>query len=140
MNHRLRDLFVTEPIHHIFYHPSTVRTYGVAPCAPSTARGSRSATRTAPSRCSRAARLLLQCCREISRQFMLLACLNTCTGNLCKAVPRLRECCRKVEAEEVSNSRKKIHQTWERPFRGALYKINETNPQTYIKRFRSGAT
>ena len=27
-----------------------------------------------------------------------------CTENLYKAVPRLRECCRQVEAEEVSNS------------------------------------
>ena len=44
--------------------------------------------------------------------------LCTCipnTGNLFKAVPRLGECCRQVEAEEVSNSRNKIHQTWERP-------------------------
>ena len=31
-------------------------------------------------------------------------------------VPRLRECGREVEAEEVSNSRNKIHQTWERPY------------------------
>ena len=38
-----------------------------------------------------------------------------------KAVPRLCECCRQVEAKEVSNSRNKIHQTWERPYSGALY-------------------
>ena len=37
------------------------------------------------------------------------------TGKLYKAVPRLRECCRQVEAQEVSNSRNIIHQTWERP-------------------------
>ena len=41
--------------------------------------------------------------------------------NLYKAVPRLGECCRQVEAEEVSNSRKKIHQTWDRPYRYSLY-------------------
>ena len=44
-----------------------------------------------------------------------------CTGNLYKAVPRLRGCCRPVEAEEVSNSRNKIHRTWERPYRDSLY-------------------
>ena len=42
------------------------------------------------------------------------------TGNLYKAVPRLGECCRQVEAEEVSNSRNKIHQTWEWPYRDSL--------------------
>ena len=30
------------------------------------------------------------------------------TGNLYKAVPRLGECCRQVDAEEVSNSRNKF--------------------------------
>ena len=30
--------------------------------------------------------------------------------------PRLRECSRQVEAEVVSNSRIKIHQTWQRPY------------------------
>ena len=44
-----------------------------------------------------------------------------CTGNLYKAVPRLRECCGQVEAEEVSNSRSKIHQTWGQPYRDSLY-------------------
>ena len=43
------------------------------------------------------------------------------TGNLYKAVSRLREFCRQVEAEEVSNSRSKIHQTWGRPHRNSLY-------------------
>ena len=33
------------------------------------------------------------------------------TGNLYKIVPRLRECCMQVEAEVVSNSWNKIHQT-----------------------------
>ena len=33
-----------------------------------------------------------------------------------KVVPRLRECCRQVEAEVVSNSRNRIHQTWGLPF------------------------
>ena len=44
-----------------------------------------------------------------------------CAGNLHKAVPRLRECCGQVEAEEVSNSTNKIHQTWERPYGDSLY-------------------
>ena len=35
------------------------------------------------------------------------------TGLDYKAVPSLRECCRQVEAEVVSNSRDKIHQTWQ---------------------------
>ena len=38
--------------------------------------------------------------------------------------PRLRECCRQVEPERVSNSRKKIHQTWERPCGDSLYIYN----------------
>ena len=42
------------------------------------------------------------------------------TGNLYKAVPRFRECGMHVEAEEVSNSRNKIHQTWEQPYRDSL--------------------
>ena len=33
----------------------------------------------------------------------------------------LRECCRQSQAEVVSNSRKKIHQTWGPPFSRALY-------------------
>ena len=36
-------------------------------------------------------------------------------------VPSLRECCRQVEAEEVSNSRNKIHQTWGPQFCRPLY-------------------
>ena len=32
----------------------------------------------------------------------------------------MRECCRQVEAEEVSNSRNNIHQTWEQPYRDSL--------------------
>ena len=40
--------------------------------------------------------------------------------------PRLRECCRQVEAEEVSKSRNKIHQTWGPKFcrRWALSCVN----------------
>ena len=38
------------------------------------------------------------------------------TGNLYKAIPRLRECSKQVEAEVLSNSRNKIHQTWKRPY------------------------
>ena len=45
------------------------------------------------------------------------------TGNLNKAVPRLRECCRQVEAEEVSNSRNNIHKTRELSYSQALYVV-----------------
>ena len=51
------------------------------------------------------------------------ASIHLATGILYKAVPRLRECCRQVEAEEVSNSRNKIHQTWEWPYRDSLYTV-----------------
>ena len=43
------------------------------------------------------------------------------SGNVYKVVPRLRECCRQVEEEAVSNSRNKIHQTWEQPYGDSLY-------------------
>ena len=49
------------------------------------------------------------------------------TGLDYKAVPRLRECCMQVEAEVVSNSRNKIHQTWEWPYSPALYVIPISN-------------
>ena len=38
-----------------------------------------------------------------------------------KVGPRLREHHRRVDAEVVSNSSNKIHQTWEPPFSRALY-------------------
>ena len=41
--------------------------------------------------------------------------------------PRLHEYCRHVEAEVVSNSKNKIHQTWGPPFSRALYKLNHVN-------------
>ena len=51
-----------------------------------------------------------------------MPCTSTTSSGLhYKAVPRLRECWRQVEAEVVSNSRNKSHQTWERPFSGDLY-------------------
>ena len=37
----------------------------------------------------------------------------------------MRECCRQVEAEVVSKSRNKIHQTWGPPINGALYIRNK---------------
>ena len=43
------------------------------------------------------------------------------TGLGKKAVPRLREWCRQSQAEVVSNSRNKIHQTWGPPIIWALY-------------------
>ena len=47
--------------------------------------------------------------------------VNPRTGLGWNVIPRLRECCRQVEAEVVSNSKNKIHQTWGPPFRRALY-------------------
>ena len=47
------------------------------------------------------------------------------TGLNYKAALRLQECCRQVEAEEVSNSRNKIHQTWELPFSRDLYLMSQ---------------
>ena len=38
-----------------------------------------------------------------------------------KALARLRECCRQAQAGVVSNSKNKIHQTWQEPFSRALY-------------------
>ena len=38
------------------------------------------------------------------------------TGFGQKVVPRLCECCRQNQAEVVSNSRNKLHQTWPKPF------------------------
>ena len=38
------------------------------------------------------------------------------TGLRYKAGLRLHECCKQVEAEKVSNSRKKVHQTWGLPY------------------------
>ena len=45
-------------------------------------------------------------------------CQNT--GLDYRAVPILRKCCRQVEAEVVSNSRNKVHQTWECHYSPAL--------------------
>ena len=39
-----------------------------------------------------------------------------------KPIPRLRESCEQVEAEVVSNSKNKTHQTWDQSYNGALYK------------------
>ena len=39
----------------------------------------------------------------------------------------MRECCRQVESEAVSNSRIKFHQTWGPPYRGALYVLRIHN-------------
>ena len=43
------------------------------------------------------------------------------TGLGLKVVPRLCECCRQSQAEVVSKSSNKIHQTWGPPFNQALY-------------------
>ena len=43
-----------------------------------------------------------------------------------KVVPKLREFFRKVEAEVVSNSRNKIHQTWGQHFNPSLYYYGDT--------------
>ena len=42
------------------------------------------------------------------------------TGLGQKVIPRLRECCRHSQAEVVSKSSNKIHQTWGPPFSRAL--------------------
>ena len=49
------------------------------------------------------------------------------TGLHSKAVPRLRECCRQVEADVVSSSRNKTLATWERPYsyNGSLGELPE---------------
>ena len=44
-------------------------------------------------------------------------------------IPRLREFLREVEAEVVSKSRNKIHQTWIPPFSRALYCWIEVVPE-----------
>ena len=44
-----------------------------------------------------------------------------CTGVAKRVLPWLRECFRQVEAEVVSNSSNKIHQTWEALFWRPLY-------------------
>ena len=49
--------------------------------------------------------------------------VNPHTGLGWNVVPRLRECLRQVEAEVVSNSNNKIHQTWESLFWPPLYSI-----------------
>ena len=50
-----------------------------------------------------------------------------CTGVAKRVLPRLRECSRQVEAEVVSNSSNKIHQTWGPPFSRALYLLHGRN-------------
>ena len=47
------------------------------------------------------------------------------TGLDYEAVPRLQECCRQFEAEVVSISRNKVHQTWEQSYSRALYEIED---------------
>ena len=51
-------------------------------------------------------------------------CVSISTG----WVPRLREWCRQSQAEEVSKSRNKIHQSWGPPFSRALYIESEPSP------------
>ena len=68
--------------------------------------------------------------RRSNTRFMLNSHLPT-IGKLWIAIPlyraplmvgpRLRECCRQVEAEMVSRSRNKVHQTCGPPISGALY-------------------
>ena len=45
------------------------------------------------------------------------------TGVAKIVLPRLRECSGQVEAEVVSNSRNKIHQTWESLFGTPMYTV-----------------
>ena len=50
--------------------------------------------------------------------------LSRSTGSGKKVDPRLRECCRQSQAEVVSKSSNKIHQTRGPPFSRALYRCN----------------
>ena len=50
--------------------------------------------------------------------------IQTFTGLGKKVVPRLCECCRQSQAEVVSKSSNKIHQTWGPPFSQTLYNLN----------------
>ena len=52
--------------------------------------------------------------RKVPKMDMLLPL--KATGHGLKVVPRLRECCKQSQAEVVSKSRNKIHQTWGPPF------------------------
>ena len=47
-------------------------------------------------------------------------------------VGTLGECCRQVEAEQVSNSRNNIHQTWEWPYKDSLYKHKDCRGFSYF--------
>ena len=55
------------------------------------------------------------------------------TGNLYKAIPRFGECCRQVEAEEVSNSRNKIYQTMCKDFFGLFICLPVKEYLDYVK-------
>ena len=50
------------------------------------------------------------------------------TGLGLKVVPRLHECCGLGQAEVVSKSSNKIHQTWRLPFSEALYVARTISP------------
>ena len=61
------------------------------------------------------------CLRAGKGTFFCCSVLATFTGVAKRVLPWLRECSRQVEAEVVSNSSNKIHQTWEALFWRPLY-------------------
>ena len=64
----------------------------------------------------------------IKRRPKWVSCMKVLIqGSTNRRGPRLRECCRQVEAEVVSKSRNKIHQTQGPPISGALYCGFETS-------------
>ena len=67
--------------------------------------------------------------------FSLCISLQKCitTGVIKRGLPRLLECSREVEAEVVSNSSIKIHQTWEALFWRHLH-YGYANMTTMIKK------
>ena len=57
------------------------------------------------------------------------------TGLGYKVIPRLRECCKQSQAEVVSKSSSKIHQTWGLPFSRALYTNDLQRASERLKEF-----
>ena len=54
------------------------------------------------------------------------------TGLSKKVVPRLRECCRQAQAEVISNSKDKIHQTWDPYYSPLLHRARlKGGPQVW---------
>ena len=73
----------------------------------------------------RTGEFVVRAVRDVSEgEELTISYMSPLQGWAKKMVPRLRECCRHVEAEATSNSRNKIHQTWRPQFSPSLYKIH----------------